>query len=183
MSSTSSNDVAVGAGDTDSAAPPPYARNAENVVTALGSDFSMGLTGAESAVRLVRYGPNQITAEKPPSMLAIALIQLRDPMHILLNLVLGTRQELKARASVDALSNQQVPQAKVVRDGALILVPATDVVPGDLVQVEAGDIVPADGRITRSATLETQEAALTGESAPVAKDAGTLTGSDVALGD
>ena len=43
--------------------------------------------------------------------------------------------------------------------------------PGDIVQVEAGDIVPADGRIVRSATLETQEAALTGESAPIAKDA------------
>ena len=50
-------------------------------------------------------------------------------------------------------------------------------------QLEAGDIVPADGRIVRSATLETQEAALTGESAPVAKDAAVLPGGDVALGD
>ena len=58
-----------------------------------------------------------------------------------------------------------------MRDGAVALVPAVDVVPGDIVQVEAGDIVPADGRIVRSATLETQEAALTGESAPIAKDA------------
>ena len=102
---------------------------------------------------------------------------------ILLNVVLGSRQELKARASVTALSNLQVPQAKVVRDGTLVLVPAADVVPGDLVQVEAGDIVPADGRIIRSATLETQEAALTGESAPVGKDAAVLPGADVALGD
>ena len=67
---------------------------------------------------------------------------------------------------MDALSNLQVPQAKVVRGGGLVLVPAVEVVPGDLVQVEAGDIVPADGRIVRSATLEAQEAALTGESAP-----------------
>ena len=56
-------------------------------------------------------------------------------------------------------------------------------VPGDIVQVEAGDIVPADGRILRSATLETQEAALTGESAPIAKDANALPGGEVALGD
>ena len=63
----------------------------------------------------------------------------------------------------------QVPQAKVVRDGSVALVPAVDVVPGDVVQLEAGDIVPADGRIVRSATLETQEAALTGESAPIAE--------------
>ena len=55
--------------------------------------------------------------------------------------------------------------------------PAVDLVPGDIVQLEAGDIVPADGRIVRAATLETQEAALTGESAPVAKDAGVLAGS------
>ena len=94
----------------------------------------------------------------------------------------GSRQELKARASVDALSNLQVPQAKVVRGGALVLVPAVEVVPGDLVQLEAGDIVPADGRIIRSATLEAQEAALTGESAPVSKDSAVLAG-DVALGD
>ena len=83
---------------------------------------------------------------------------------------------------MDALSNLQVPQAKVVRGGALVLVPAVEVVPGDLVQLEAGDIVPADGRIIRSATLEAQEAALTGESAPVSKDSAALAG-DVALGD
>jgi Ca2+-transporting ATPase len=139
---------------------------------------------------------------------AVALGQFRNPMNImlvavvvvsfaigetatgivvalliLLNVVLGSRQELKARASVTALSSLQVPQAKVVRDGTLASIPAADVVPGDLVQVEAGDIVPADGRIVRSATLETQEAALTGESAPVGKDAGVLPGADVALGD
>ena len=79
-----------------------------------------------------------------------------------------------ARASVDALSKMQVPQSKVVRGGQVLQVPAVDVVPGDIVNVEAGDIVPADGRIIRSATLETQEAALTGESAPIAKQAGVL---------
>ena len=102
---------------------------------------------------------------------------------IVLNIGLGTRQELTARASVDALAKMQVPQARVVRDGSVALVPATDVVPGDIVQVEAGDIVPADGRIVRSATLEAQEAALTGESAPIAKDAGALGSADVGLGD
>ena len=102
---------------------------------------------------------------------------------ILLNVTLGSRQELKARASVDALSKLQVPQAKTLRDGEIVLIPAVNLVPGDLVMLEAGDIVPADGRIVRSATLETQEAALTGESAPVSKDAETLHGGDVPLGD
>jgi Ca2+-transporting ATPase len=139
---------------------------------------------------------------------AVALGQLRDPMNImlvavtvvslligevstgllvaglvLLNVVLGTNQELKARASVDALSKLQVPQTRVLRDGQVSLFPAVDVVPGDVVLVEAGDIVPADGRIVLSATLETQEAALTGESAPVSKDAAVLPGPEVALGD
>jgi Ca2+-transporting ATPase len=102
---------------------------------------------------------------------------------VLLNVALGTRQELKARASVDALAKLQVPQSRVLRGGNVTLVAAVEVVPGDVVQVEAGEIVPADGRIVGSATLETQEAALTGESAPVSKDAAVLPGPDVAVGD
>ena len=62
-------------------------------------------------------------------------------------------------------------------------VDATTLVPGDIVALEAGDVVPADGRILRSATLETQEAALTGESAPIAKDAGTIADAETTLGD
>ena len=187
---------------------PPYQLRPEDVVAASGSDVDRGLTAAEANRRLATEGPNAITAEKPPSTAAVALAQLRNSMNImliavtivsfaigevstgiivalliLLNVVLGARQELKARASVDALSKLQVPQAKVLRDGTLSLVPAVDVVPGDIVALEAGDIVPADGRIVRSATLEAQEAALTGESAPVPKDAGVAHRGEVALGD
>src|SRR6478609_2225139 len=204
----SSSNVDISAEPSDRAAPPPYARAANDVAATLGTDPSDGLSGAEAASRLARYGPNKITGEKPPSILVVALTLLRDPMNImlvavtavsfaigqvstgvivalliLLNVVLGSRQELKARASVDALSNLQVPQAKVVRGGGLVLVPAVEVVPGDLVQLEAGDIVPADGRIVRSATLEAQEAALTGESAPVSKDSTVLAGAEIPLGD
>src|SRR3954469_19993308 len=187
---------------------PPYARDALDVVASARSDADSGLTGAEAAERLGRVGPNQITGEPPPSVWEVAVAQLRDPMNImliavtivsvvigqistgiivalliLLNVVLGSRQELKARASIDALASMQVPEARVVRDGSVAQVPAVDVVPGDIVQVEAGDIVPADGRIIHSATLETQEAALTGESAPIGKSAATLQGADAALGD
>ena len=178
------------------------------MLASLSSDGAVGLTSAEAGSRLARYGTNAIEAEQPPSVWVVALTMLRDPMNlmlvavsvvsfligetstgiivallIVLNVVLGSSQELKARASVNALSNLQVPQVRVVRDGQVALVPAVDVVPGDIVALEAGDIVPADGRILRSATLETQEAALTGESAPVAKDAGRLSGGEVALGD
>src|SRR6478735_8060317 len=187
---------------------PASTADAEEVVAAAGSDTDSGLTGAQVASRRAAFGPNAIAAERPPSVWAVAASQLRDPMNIMLvavvvvslaigqvstgvivgllivlNLALGTRQELTARASVDALAKMQTPQARVVRDGALSLVPATEIVPGDVVQVEAGDIVPADGRIVRSATLEAQEAALTGESVPIAKDHSALGSVDVALGD
>ncbi len=167
-----------------------------------------GLATADAAERLVEYGPNALQQEAKPSVLRVALGQLVEPMTlmllavavvsivigqgstaavvialVLLNVVMGTNQELKARASVDALASLQVPQARVMRDGSLTLLPASDLVPGDVVQVEAGDIVPADGRILESATLEAQESALTGESVPVGKDPAGLEGSDIALGD
>ena len=82
------------------------------------------------------------------------------------NVVMGTSQEMKARASVDALAQLQVPHARVRRAGRVEQVDSTGLVPGDVVLLEAGDLVPADGRIVTSATLEVQEAALTGESAP-----------------
>jgi P-type Ca2+ transporter type 2C len=187
---------------------PPYLQPTAEVAHDLHADVTSGLSAQEAAARLASHGPNQITAEKPPSAVAVALTQLRDPMNImlvavtvvslligqvstallvavlvLLNVALGTRQELKARASVDALAKLQVPQSRVLRGGNVTLVAAVDVVPGDVVQVEAGEIVPADGRIVASATLETQEAALTGESAPVSKDAAVLPGPEVAVGD
>ena len=189
-------------------AEPAYARSPQAVVSDLGSDIERGLSDAEVAQRQSTYGLNEIAAEKPPSVVAVALGQLRDPMNIMLvavtlvsiligevstgvivgllivlNVVLGSRQELKARASVDALAKLQVPQARVVRDGQVQVIPATDIVPGDVIDVEAGDIIPADGRILRSATLEAQEAALTGESAPIPKGANVLDSTDVGLGD
>ncbi len=180
----------------------------ELVLDRLRSDPDHGLTSTEAAERLTRHGPNTLQQEAKPSVLRVAMAQVREPMTlmlvavavvsvvigqgstaavvmalILLNVGMGTNQELKARASVDALASLQVPQARVVRDGAVTLIPAADLVPGDIVSVEAGDIVPADGRLLDSATLEAQEAALTGESAPVGKDPGTLVGEGIALGD
>jgi P-type Ca2+ transporter type 2C len=196
------------ASPTPSATQRFYSEEASAVLASFGSDGASGLSTTDAAQRLAKYGPNQITSEKPPSIWEVALHQLRDPMNIMLiavavvslvigevptallvamlvvlNVVLGTRQELKARESVDALSKMQVPQTRVVRGSMTVQIPAADVVPGDLVHVEAGDIVPADGRIIRSATLETQEAALTGESAPIAKDASVLPDADVGVGD
>lgn len=187
---------------------PYYAMPVEAVVDVLSTDATAGLSQADHAARLAQYGPNSLREQSAPSVWQVALGQFRDPMTLMLvvvagvsfviaqpstawvvialialNVVLGTNQELKARASVAALANLQVPQARVIRDGALRQVAAADLVPGDLVAVEAGDIVPADGRIVSAASLEAQESALTGESAPVNKGAAAVPGADVPLGD
>lgn len=185
-----------------------YLHEALDVAAATDVDPTVGLAAVEAAVRLTTYGPNELTAEPPPSIWAVSRGQLANPMNIMLlivavaalaigqfatgivvaflvvfNVVMGTRQEMKAQASVDALSSLQVPYARVRRGGQVAEVPAADLVPGDTVLVEAGDLIPADGRLVTSATLEVQESALTGESAPVAKDPAVIAESDVALGD
>lgn len=180
----------------------------EEVAAILGVDVTTGLTRDQARAELARVGPNEIVRDRPPSVWQVALGQLKDPMTlmlivvaavsfviaqpstawvvialVLLNVVMGTNQELKARASVSALASLQVPMARVTRDGTLTQIEARDLVPGDLVSVEAGDIVPADGRLVSAATLETQEAALTGESTTVAKGVSVVEDPEAPLGD
>jgi Ca2+-transporting ATPase len=181
---------------------------AERVATELGVDPGVGLASEEAQRRLAEYGPNALPTEPPPSVWVVGRGQLANPMNIMLlivgvasfaigqvatgfvvsalvtfNVLMGSNQELKARASVEALAQLQVPTARVRRSGRVEAIESTQLVPGDVVLLEAGDLVPADGRIVTSATLEVQEAALTGESAPVAKDKTTLTDPEVSLGD
>src|SRR3954471_17649609 len=179
-----------------------------DVADELHVNSDQGLDTAEVEHRLAIIGRNELKAEPPPSKWKVARGQLSNPMNIMLlivgvasftigqvatglfvlglvtfNVVMGSNQELKAQASVDALSKLQIPQARVRRQGEVAQVDSTGIVPGDVVLLEAGDVVPADGRILISATLEVQEAALTGESAPVPKDAHALPPGEVALGD
>ena len=185
-----------------------YALSAENVAGQIGVDPDRGLDADELARRLAEYGPNELATEPPPSVWVVGRGQLANPMNIMLlivcaasfaiaqvatgvvvlglvvfNVVMGSAQELKARASVEALAQLQVPRARVRRSGAVEEIESTQLVPGDVVLLEAGDVVPADGRIITSATLEVQEAALTGESAPIPKDRVTLPEGEIALGD
>jgi Ca2+-transporting ATPase len=185
-----------------------HALTAEDVAARLTVDPAIGLSAEEADRRLLEFGPNELAREAPPSTWAIAREQLSNPMNIMLiivaiasfaidqvatgiivtflvsfNVIMGTTQEKKARASVEALAELQVPHARVRRGGRVAEIAAASLVPGDVVLMEAGDVVPADGRVLTSATLEVQEAALTGESAPVAKDAVTVVASDTALGD
>ena len=89
---------------------------------------------------------------------------------VLLNAVMGYVQASRAESAVAALRQMSAARARVVRDGEPRAVPAADLVPGDIILVEEGDTIPADARVIQSTALQTAEAALTGESLPVAKD-------------
>ncbi|MEO1062960.1 MAG: cation-translocating P-type ATPase [Actinomycetota bacterium] len=101
---------------------------------------------------------------------------------VLLNAVIGFAQERRADDAVAALRRMTAPEATVVRDGDTVRIPASEVVPGDVLVLAEGDAVAADGRVIESAGLRVAEAALTGESQPVAKTTAAVD-ADAALGD
>jgi Ca2+-transporting ATPase len=186
-----------------------YARSGSDVAQQLGVDPARGLTAGEAQARIDRYGANRLASAKKESGLQAFLRQYQDFMQIVLlaaavinqvvtgdtatsavlagltvfNAVIGLRQEAKAEASVQALAKMLKNIARVRRDGQAVEIDAEDLVPGDVVLVEAGNRVPADGRILVAATLEIEEAALTGESLPVSKSIDAVQGLDVPLGD
>lgn len=102
---------------------------------------------------------------------------------VVLNAVLGFYQERRAEQALDALKKMQTPNARVRRGDVVKIVPAQDVVPGDILEVEAGDAVAADARLLQTINLATQEAALTGESLPIPKDARAELPDDAPIGD
>jgi Ca2+-transporting ATPase len=101
---------------------------------------------------------------------------------VILNAVLGYVQEARAEAAVESLKKLAAPHAIVVRDGERRTMPAADVVPGDLLVIDEGASIPADARVVESVSLHTMEAALTGESTPVAKITEAVD-ADVVVGD
>ena len=102
---------------------------------------------------------------------------------IVLNATVGVIQEKKAADALEALKNMTAPNARVLRNGEESIVPASELVPGDIVYLEDGAIVPADIRIINDNNMSIQEASLTGESVPVAKDGPTVLPEDAPLGD
>ncbi|MEV4411907.1 cation-translocating P-type ATPase [Catellatospora sp. NPDC049609] len=186
-----------------------YGRSADEVARELGVAVERGLTADQARQRLVEHGPNRLAGGKKESALAAFLRQYRDFMQLVLvvaavvnqlvtrewgttlvllgltvfNAVIGLRQEAKAEESVRALAQMLKTVARVRRDGQAVEVDAEQLVPGDVVLMEAGNRVPADGRVCVAATLEIEEAALTGESLPVGKSPDPVPGRDVPLGD
>src|SRR5512132_2503614 len=186
-----------------------YSLDVGDVTRELAVDPGRGLSADEARSRLGTTGPNRLTAAKKESGFQAFVRQYQDFMQIVLlvaaainqlvtgdtattvvlagltvfNAIIGLRQEAKAEESVKALAQMMKTVARVRRDGEVIEIDASDLVPGDIVLMEAGNVVPADGRIFVAATLEIEEAALTGESLPVGKTIEPVEGADVPLGD
>jgi Ca2+-transporting ATPase len=182
---------------------------ASAVAKEFGVDPERGLSADEARSRLASHGPNRLAGAKKESGFQAFVRQYRDFMQIILlaaavislvvtgdvgtavvlagltvfNAVIGLRQEAKAEESVKALAQMMKTIARVRRDGQAIEIDAEELVPGDVVLMEAGNLVPADGRICVAATLEIEEAALTGESLPVGKQTEPVAGDEVPLGD
>jgi len=102
---------------------------------------------------------------------------------VLLNAIMGMVQESKAEKALEALQKLSAPTARVIRDGREELLDAAKLVPGDILLLEAGDYVPADARLIQSASLKSEESALTGESVPAEKDAKLVVSAEAPLGD
>ena len=101
---------------------------------------------------------------------------------VILNAIFGFVQEYKAEKAILALKAMAAPQATVLRNGELTLIPARELVPGDLVSLKTGDRIPADCRIKEESNLRVNEASLTGESVPISKHSAPVPG-DVIVGD
>jgi Ca2+-transporting ATPase len=102
---------------------------------------------------------------------------------VVVNAVLGLVQEDKAEKSLEALKKMASPMAKVKRNGEIIHIPSSELVPGDLIIIETGCYVPADSRLIRSYNLKVEESSLTGENVPVTKDANVILKKDIPTGD
>jgi len=180
----------------------------EEIHHKLQTDLQQGLNAFEAQKRLEKYGFNRLPEQKKISPFRIFLNQFTSlivwiligagfiagilgewidawaiAVIVFLNAVLGFIQEYQAERSLSALKKLSSPKSKVIRDGASQIVDSSLLVPGDLVLLEAGDHIPADGRVIYSIQLSTQEAAMTGESAPVHKITEALAEENLSIGD
>jgi Ca2+-transporting ATPase len=185
-----------------------YRLDRAEVLRHLDVDAENGLAGAEVAHRLDEHGLNelvergmkspwkilweQLTATMVLILIVAAVVSAylgdyKDAVAILvivvLNALLGFRQEYKAEQAMAALKKMSVPKVKVRRDGHVQEVSARELVPGDIVLLEGGNLIPADCRLLESINLRIDESALTGESVPVDKDARFVAESELPLGD
>jgi P-type Ca2+ transporter type 2C len=166
------------------------------LTTDLATAPATGLTGDEAARRLAAHGPNVIARGTEQPVWRLLARQFNSPVIwllvgacglsallgemadasaivtiVLINGAIGFSQERRAERAILSLRSLTAPRARVRRDGRSVIVPAMEVVAGDVIILEAGDLVPADARLIEAFGLSTNEASLTGESAPADKTA------------
>ncbi|KAF3913884.1 hypothetical protein ABW21_db0204088 [Orbilia brochopaga] len=188
---------------------PAHAISFKDVATQLKTNVDRGLSAAEAKKRLGEYGQNILEGGQSVKAWKVFLKQIANAMImvllfamvlsyatkdwveggvlagvIALNVFVGFYQEYNAEKTMESLKSLSSPTASVIRDGHLVHIPSMEVVPGDIVELKTGDVVPADIRmIPETLNFEADEALLTGESLPVAKDAQAVLAADIGLGD
>ncbi|MBP9574493.1 MAG: HAD-IC family P-type ATPase, partial [Agathobacter sp.] len=175
-----------------------YQQTAEEVLERVESRES-GLTDEQVRRSREKCGWNELAEGKKKSILQIFFEQYKDFLVLILiasavisgmlgdvesaavivivitiNAILGTVQTVKAEQSLQSLKKLSGPEAKVLRDGVAVQLPARELVVGDVILLEAGDMIPADGRLIENASLKVDESALTGESLAVEKSMDTI---------
>lgn len=183
-----------------------YQKPLDHIFNELASS-SQGLTDQQVKAQQEAVGFNELQAKEKASLLSLFLDTFKDAMVIvllivatiqmvmghamesliifavlLINSVISVVQTRKAESSLDALKQLSAPEAKVIRNGAKMTIPARELVPGDIVILEAGDHIPADGRLIEESSLKVEEGMLTGESVPSDKEVMDINGS-VPIGD
>lgn len=166
-----------------------------------------GIKPEEAKSRLLKYGPNQLIRKSKESLLILLWRQINNPLIwvligsstlataigkitdglvvlavVVVNSIIGFLQEFKAGQAIEALSSMVPQNATVIRDGIVMTIPVSQIVPGDIVQLAAGDRIPADMRLVQQKNLQVEEAALTGESVPSKKSVDPVN-RDAVIGD
>ncbi len=156
-----------------------------------------GLSQQEARARLVQYGPNSVAAVSHAPLWLQFLLRFRNPLVILLlfasllsaltgdvasfviittivfsSVTLGFFQEMRAEKTITSLQKQVAVSVSVMRDGQILSVPASQIVPGDIVKLQAGSLIPADGELIEGKDIYVNQALLTGESFPLEKNVG-----------
>ena len=185
-----------------------HALSPEQVIQKLDSHQLEGLSDEDVKLRQTKFGYNQLVEARRPSFFQLVINQLNNFVVILLivasavsavlgdyieagailaivilNAILGVIQERQAEEALAALKRLAAPESQVLRGGRRISVPARELVPGDIVFLESGNFVPADLRLLEAVNLRMEEAALTGESLPVQKNASLVLESQIPIGD
>ena len=185
-----------------------WAQSQNEVLKELKVNAKKGLTQLEVKKRQEEKGLNKLKEKEGKSLVKMVLEQFKDFLIIILiiasvlsiilgdyvegivilvivvlNAILGVVQEKRASNALSALKNMAAPKAKVIRESKLSIIDSQQLVPGDIVSIELGDYIPADIRLIEAVNLRIEEAALTGESLAVEKDANTKLEDSAGIGD